>query len=243
MSNLSTRSVPTQADTHNILTYLWLDNYREIQDHTAPNICLGASKFMALKLLGFVRMETHLNDFFGSPWAKDNASEYPRMRLINAWGGDLTQFNSLFNGEVLPQVINNPAAVVRTEGEAVELEYRYFMRSPSDADQLLQQGVPLVVGVSFGAVSGHQKHHILMARNTDGNIWAIDPWPDSPGVVNLSDPREFKTPWSSFSKPFTLELASADEVTIPCKSCIMGFYRPPGQGMAGDYRYKLELAL
>ena len=219
-----------------------MDINREIQGVTAPFICIGASKFMALKLLGFVRMESCLNDFFHSRWAIENKREYPPELLCNAWGWDLTKYNALFNRKVLPVAINNHDAGVMTEGEAGDLEYHYFLRHPGDADQLLGQNVPLVVGVTATRFEGDQNHHIVVVRNADGNIWAIDPWPGPNGVVNLSDPGKFRTPFTSFLNKFTVKL-SIGVVKIPCSSCLMGFYRPPGEGMADDYRYKLKLAL
>ena len=50
------------------------------------------SKFLALKLLGFVDPTKKLNDFLHSPWAL----RHKRLPLKSYWGGSMTEFNAAF---------------------------------------------------------------------------------------------------------------------------------------------------
>jgi hypothetical protein len=188
---------------------------REIQQVHCWNMCLAASKFCALKLLGFISPDKHLNDFINSPWARAHSS----LPLRNAWGWTMTEFNDVFNREVLPAALNEQsAAVMNTDGGHVDARYDFFHHQTAFADHLLLGGTPLVVGVGLGGPA--QEHHIVVVKAASGGIWAIDPWPGPHNSAIKQLPNNF-----SFSRGHVIALTSDPAVHIPCNTQVIGYYR------------------
>lgn len=190
---------------------LW--RLRETQGKTAPNMCLAASKFVALKLIGFIQESKHLNDFLRSDWAKENAS----LSLKNAWGWTVTQYNPVFNEKVLRAAVSDPRAGVKSPNVSVsDIELTYFTYQTERADRLLAAHVPLVVGVGIYGSSG-RGHFVTVFSDSKKQIWVIDPWGDlQSAVFNL--PADF-----SFGKPRSLPTELQDR--IPCNPPWFGYFR------------------
>src|SRR6266851_2443347 len=87
-----------------------LQTIREVQGQTGPNMCLASSKFLTLKLLGYVRADATLNDFLKSDWAK----QHSYLPLQSAWGGGMATYGAIFNSTVLPAAINDASAGVKS---------------------------------------------------------------------------------------------------------------------------------
>jgi|SRR5580704_1370616 hypothetical protein len=201
-----------------LMTKSYLQSIREIQQVTGPNMCLASSKFLALKLLGFVRAHATLNDFLRSPWAK----RHHDLPLQGCWGGSITEHNAMFNATVLPAAINDATANVKTSGgPRVKFHqgFTYWYGNPAKADTMLTQLTPLVVGVSIHGGTARD-HFIVIFRDHAGQAWAIDSWPGDldKAVAQLSDDFSFAT---STSVHMT---ADADVTSIPCGMPFFGYF-------------------
>jgi hypothetical protein len=193
------------------MTKDYLLSIREVQAVTGPHMCLAASKFLALKLLGFVAPHTHLNDFLHSPWAR----RFNNPNLLAAcWGGSIAKHNAMFNATVLPAVVNDANAGVKaTRGQHVRFHrgLTYFYDGAHQADMMLLQRTPLIVAVSiFGGTS--QDHWLVVFKDVEGQTWAVDSLPrGNEGVCRLDD--DF-----TFTKPVTVPFLSweLDDTRIPC---------------------------
>lgn len=192
-----------------------LREMREIQQVTAPNMCLGASKFLALKIMGLVNSAKHLNDFLMSPWAAEHSS----LNLANCWGWDLGRYADAFNRQVLPAVLNESSGLVRANTSGtVRAKFEYFFSDTLRADGLLRGGVPLVVGVSIHG-STSRDHFIVVVRGADG-VWAVDPWPGAPSEAVKVLPPNF-----TFSEPSLIHLTADEKHTrIPCGTPFFGYF-------------------
>ncbi|MBK8337202.1 MAG: hypothetical protein IPL03_11685 [Sterolibacteriaceae bacterium] len=194
-----------------------LSAMREVQGLHGPNMCLASSKFLALKLLGFVERGKHLNDFLHSPWARKHAN----LPLKSYWGGSMVEYNDAFNKVALPAALNDPSANVRTAGPQVKLlkGFTHFS-SPGHADVMLSQRTPLVVGVSIHG--GTQRDHfIVIFGDSAGHTWAVDPWPgdDSAAVADLGSSFSFRTRTSVHMT------ADEKQTTIPCGQPFFGYFQ------------------
>lgn len=186
---------------------------RETQGKTAPNMCLGASKFVALKLIGLVQESKHLNDFLRSEWARDNKS----LNLKNAWGWSVSEYNPVFNETVLRAAVSDPRAGVKSPEVTVpDVEFDYFTRDTERADKLLAAHVPLVVGVGISGGAG-RGHFVTVFADSKDEIWVIDPWGGMQSAVQKL-PAGF-----SFGRPRTLDTELKDR--IPCSPPWFGYFR------------------
>jgi hypothetical protein len=191
-----------------------LASLREVQGQHGPGMCMASSKFLALKIIGLVDGKRHLSAFLNSDWAKKHGV----LPLVNSWGWTLDTYNEPFNRDVLPAALNEPTAGVKNPGIGeIQARYVYFRQQITFADQLLQVGAPLVVAVGVGGPG--QDHHIVVVRGTDGNIWAVDPWPGPASKAVKKLPSQF-----SFSRVHRVEMALG-ELHIPCASQLFGYYR------------------
>ena len=211
----------SEADAHTRKRLLAL---REIQGLTAPFMCLGAAKFVALKLAGLVEESKHLNDFLRSPWAARH-KDLPTTTLKNAWGWTVSKYTPLFNSTVLPAAVSDPSAGVmksdpfelfpRPGSIRSSIEFTYFTGQTSVADGLLFNRVPLVVGVGIGG-GRSREHFITMFCDARDGVWAIDPYSRVEKAV-------WKVPLKTFSTP--VKLRSELEDRIPCNPPWFGYYR------------------
>lgn len=102
-----------------------LAKLREVQGRDGPGMCLAASKFTALKILGLVDPRKHLWHFLRSDWARKHRS----LPLVNAWGWTMDTYNDTFNKDVLPAAQNETSAGVSNKGAVqVAARYVYFRR-------------------------------------------------------------------------------------------------------------------
>jgi hypothetical protein len=196
----------------------YLQQIREIQGQTGPNMCLASSKFLALKLLGFVDPTKKLNDFLHSRWAL----RHKHLPLKSYWGGSMTEFNAAFNKTALLAAVNDPSAGVKAAGIGQIRFATGFttLHGTKMADTMLHQGTPLVVGVSIHGGSGRD-HFILIFRDPGARIWAVDPWPGDleNAVVELG--RDM-----TFTKKFKIHLtADATNTEIPCGVPFFGYFK------------------
>jgi len=191
-----------------------LRQMREVQGVSGPYMCLASSKFFVLKTLGLIHPHRHLWDFLRSPWAARNAS----LPLINCWGWTMTVYNEDFNSKVLPAALNEDSANVRsgTTGH-VDVRYNYFRHQAGLADNLLQRGTPLVVGV--GLSGRGQDHHIALVPTSDGGVWAVDPYPGQSREAVKKLPRNF-----TLTRTHVIDLA-LPQLNIPCGVPVFGYYR------------------
>ena len=200
------------------MTKSYLQSIREIQQVTGPNMCLASSKFLALKLLGFVRPQATLYDFLRSPWAK----RHHDLPLQGCWGGSITEHTAMFNSVVLPATINDTTAGVKASGiRHVKFHkgFTYWYGNAAKADTMMTQLTPLVVGVSIhGGTS--RDHFIVIFRDHAGHAWAIDSWPGDldDAVVQLPDDFTFT---ASTSVHMT---ADAEHTVIPCGMPFFGYF-------------------
>jgi len=178
------------------MTKSYLLSIREIQGQTGPFQCLGSSKFLALKLLGYIRPHAKLNDFLRSPWAKQHKDLSPG----DCFGGSMAKHGTVFNETVLPAAVNEPSAGVKTKPRepghvTFQTGFATWSGHAGWADAKLSHGTPLIVGVSLGGGTSRD-HFIVVFKDHDGQIWAIDPLPrgDDEGVQQLPDTFEFGTP-------------------------------------------------
>src|SRR5579872_5064046 len=192
------------------MTKSYLQSIREIQQVTGPNMCLASSKFLALKLLGFVRPHAKLNDFLRSPWAK----RHNALPLEGCWGGSITDHTAMFNSVVLPAAINEPSANVKTSGGRHVRFHRgftYWYGNAGKADTMLTQLTPLVVGVSI---------HGGTSRDHCGQAWAIDSWPCDVDEAVVQLPDDF-----SFTHSTSIHMtADAEHTVIPCGMPFFGYF-------------------
>lgn len=186
---------------------------RETQGKTAPNMCLVASKFVALKLIGVVQESKHLNDFLRSAWAKENE----KLSLKNAWGWTVNKYNPVFNDKVLHAAVSDPRAGVKSPDVTIsDIEFVYFTHDTQRADKLLAAHVPLVVGVgTYG--DSRREHFVTAFSDAKKEIWVIDPWGDLQSAVQKLPP-DF-----SFGKPRALPTDLQDR--IPCSPPWFGYFR------------------
>jgi hypothetical protein len=197
-----------------------INRMREIQQQTAPNMCLGASKFLALKLVRLVDPSKHLNDFLNSKWAKHHS----QLPVASHWGWKISEFNHDFNAITLPAAMNNPDAGVKYPGRGTVKLQRGFdiFHDSGMADRLLYQLTPLVVGVSIHG--GHSRDHfIVIFKDQTQKIWAVDPWPgfEDQAVVELTA----AIPEFSFTKPTRIKLTADEGATeIPCRLPFYGWF-------------------
>jgi hypothetical protein len=200
------------------MTKDYLLSIREVQQVTAPNMCLGASKFLALKLLGFVAPHVHLNDFLRSRWAM----RHWNLPLAACWGGSITDHNTMFNATVLPAAVNDGSAGVMTaRGGRVRFHtgFTYFYGNRGKADTMLTQLTPLIVGVSIHGGSSRD-HFIVIFQDVEGRTWAVDPWPGhrKDAVQQLDD--DF-----TFTESTSVHLTADEKATqIPCGHPFFGYF-------------------
>ena len=200
------------------MTKSYLQSIREIQQVTGPNMCLASSKFLALKLLGFVRPHAKLNDFLRSPWAKTHY----QLPLQGCWGGSITEHNAMFNDVVLPAAINESTANVKASGSRRVKFHRgftYWYGNAGKADTMLTQLTPLVVGVSIhGGTS--RDHFIVIFRDHGGQAWAIDSWPGDGDDAVIQLPEDF-----TFTHSTSVHMtADAEHTVIPCGMPFFGYF-------------------
>lgn len=195
----------------------YLLKIREIQSVTGPNMCLGSSKFLALKLLGLVDPTKTLYDFLSSSWAH----KHRRLPLANYWGSDMSVYNNDFNQIALPAAVNNPSAGVKASGIG-QIRFRTgftFDSNTGTADTMLTQRTPLVVGVSIHG-GRSRDHFIVIFKDLLARNWAIDPWPGNSddAVVELDKDM-------TFTKPTKVHLTADAKVTeIPCGAPFFGHF-------------------
>jgi hypothetical protein len=206
-----------------------LERMREIQawnatEHqpspgaTAPDYCLAAARFLVGKLVGLFPPSKHLNDFLASNQAKGvGHDKLSAAQVTNRFG----HANGLdvFNKEVLPAAI---AWAGLRDGSSVE--YVQVWHNAKRGHQLLEQGVPLVVGVSLSD-TGSRDHFITLAPNGGDEVWAVDSWGSwrNGSVVKL--PMK-----SALNVTVTVEM-NAGETHIPCGTPYIGFYSNGGTPM------------
>lgn len=196
----------------------YLKNIREIQSVTGPNMCLASSKFLALKLLGFVDAKKHLWDFLRSGWARKHSS----LPLSSYWGASMALYNGDFNKVALPAAINDPSAGVKAPGTGrIRLHKGFvYFSNRGTADTMLVQRTPLVVGVSIHG-GRERDHFIVIFKDGPGKTWAIDPWPGDPEDAVADLGTDF-----SFSKQTKLHMTADDAVTeIPCGTPFFGYFQ------------------
>jgi hypothetical protein len=200
------------------MTKSYLQSIREIQQVTGPNMCLASSKFLALKLLGFVRPHAKLFDFLRSPWAK----QHKDLPLEGCWGGSIAAHNAMFNTTVLPAAINESTANVKMSGSRrvkFHRGFNFWYGNPGKADTMLTQLTPLVVGVSIHGGS-ERDHFIVIFRDHGGQAWAIDSWPGDVDEAVVPLPDDF-----TFTKLTSVHMtADAEHTDIPCGMPFFGYF-------------------
>ena len=196
----------------------YLFKIREVQSVTGPNMCLGSSKFFALKLLGFVDPAKTLYDFLKSPWAH----RHHALDLACCWGWDMSVYNGDFNRVVLPAAVNDPSAGVKAS-DVGHIGFHTgftFFSNTKKADMMLTQRTPLVVGVSIHG-GRSRDHFIVIFKDLEGRNWAIDPWPGAydNAVVELDKDL-------TFTKSTKVHLtADATATEIPCGAPFFGYFQ------------------
>jgi len=209
-----------------------LRKMREIQDwgksldpphheptSTAPDYCLGASKFLVAKLVGLVPAERHLNDFLKSFEAGQLSSG--SSGAAKAWGDSIQKYGENFNQKALPAAIKWGGTGANPKGVSIVYE-----KTPTKADDLLGKQVPLVVGVSMKG-TGYRDHWVAVVMDKADQVWAVDPWADSEfgDVVKMAN-------WTSFLYPVRAAInARPLTAVIPCTPPIFGYYARNGEPM------------
>jgi len=196
----------------------YLQQIREIQGHTGPNMCLASCKFLALKLLGLVDPTKHLSDFLSSRWAHRNSG----LPLHGCWGGSIADHNDTFNRSVLPAAVNDPSAGVKsssTRGIRFHKGFTHFLGQHAKADRMLRQLTPLIVGVSIHGGTTRD-HFIVIFKDALDRFWAVDPWPGDPNEA-VCELDTFQT----FTRPIELHMtADAVKTRIPCGIPFFGYF-------------------
>lgn len=187
---------------------------------TAPDYCLGASRFTLGKLVGLFPRNSHLNGFLGSATGgKSLGMESSQVRM--AWGRmsppeskpDLNP-KADFADTVLPAAIR--WGKVRAS-MADEVEF-VVMANAKMGDQLLAHSTPISVGV--GLEGGKSRDHfVTLAPDRSGNIWAIDSWDSSTTAAVVQLPADFK-----LESGATVDM-NAGETRIPSAKPWIGYYR------------------
>lgn len=207
----------------------WLLTIRETQGKSAPNMCLAASKFVALKLIGLVQESKHLNDFLQSAWAKENES----LSLKNAWGWTVTTYNPVFNDKVLRAAVSDPRAGVKSPEVTVsDIEFEYFTHQTERADKLLAAHVPLVVGVGIFGGSGRE-HFVTVFSDSKKDIWVIDPWGNLQSAVHKLS--------ADFSFGKLMRISTELQDRIPCSPPWFGYFRD--SGLESKYAFPISKKL
>lgn len=200
------------------MTKSYLQSIREIQQVTGPNMCLASSKFLALKLLGFVRPLATLNDFLRSPWAKRHRD----LPLQGCWGGSIAEHTAMFNSVVLPAAINDQSAGVKASGiRRVKFHkgFTHWYGNPAKADTMMTQLTPLIVGVSIHGGT-ERDHFIVIFRDHSGQAWAIDSWPGNRDKAVAQLPENF-----TFTESTSVHMtADAEQTVIPCGMPFFGYF-------------------
>lgn len=210
-----------------------LKSMREIQNKarggpkpTSPNYCLAAAKFVAGKLVGLFKENSHLNDLIqNSSKIKD-----PRVRagdMKAAWGRLIGNNHDKFNKRVLaasltPEggVINDAWLLVDQPQFWIGVDNKYI----DLANDLLDKGVPLVVGVSLHG-GGRRDHFVCIVKHIkNGTIWLIDSWDDgaadTPGVFELDKNFKFDP-----KNRVVMEAEASTTTGIPCDPMFLGYYQ------------------
>ncbi len=101
--------------------------------------------------------------------------------ISTAWGGDLGLLGA-FNEHVLPASMKWGGGMLKSE----HVKFVHLWGNAAKGDQLLQQHIPLVVGVSLHG-TGTRDHFIAVVMDGANNVWAIDSWGNWTGgsVVQL----------------------------------------------------------
>lgn len=198
-----------------------LSHLREVEGVTGPLYCLASAKFLAGKLVGLYDSAKHLRDFFHSPWANSRRNG-SLEKIKNAWGHCDRASIEDFNSRVLKASVElddaNVKALHPATTEPVEFVYLY---NALTADHLLNQGVPVVAGVSWGDTLVRH-HFITIVSDSDGANWEVDPWQGDPGVVRLSDHFTFSRETSVNSSMSTIGVGP---IVIPSRPYLFGYYR------------------
>lgn len=210
-----------------------LKSMREIQNKarggpkpTSPNYCLGAAKFVAGKLIGLFKEKSHLNDLIQNSSKIKN----PRVRAGDmkvAWGRLIGDNYDKFNKTILAASLTPEAGVINPAWSLVDQPQ--FWRGVNNnyidtANQLLDKGVPLVVGVSLHGGT-YRDHFVCIVKNiTAGSVWLIDSWDDSanetPGAFELDKSFKFDQ-----KKRVVIEAEASETTGIPCDPMFLGYYR------------------
>ena len=205
----------------------YLQRIREQQGNPG---CFASTRFLVLKLLGFVDPTKRLEDHFNSPWARKS---HPNLsHPLRAYWGDPHRglaLNNDFNKYVLPAVINDPSAGVRAKGASGQVTlhkgFQYFHGQTAKADTMLRQLTPLIVGVSIHGTASRD-HWIVVCPDPGGSrrTWAINSWGGDAisAVVQLDDdvtltaPFKVRLPASGLSEGMPLTV-------IPCGVPMWGY--------------------
>ncbi len=190
-----------------------LNDMREVEGVTGPFMCLASAKFMAGKLAGLFDGAKHLYDFTHSPWSRNNGE----ISAINAaWGHCDKAAITDFNDRVLKASVEENDGKVRATNQPTThpVEFVYFT-DVGTADRLLKRRVPIVAGATFSG--GRRDHFVTMVADSDGAVWAVDPWDGSPGVVKAEEGMTFTS---------KIEVSSSiGHITVPCANPFFGIYR------------------
>jgi hypothetical protein len=174
---------------------------------------LGSAKFLLGKLTGLYGEKKHLKDLVNSKWGKGQGDT---KKLYAAWG--LFRGAGDFNDRVLPASLEPDAGVKADTLPTTEAVEFVTLNGVGVADGLLNQAVPLVVGVDLPG--GYARDHfIVVLKDTAGSAWAVDSWDSSNAASVAKLPAGF-----TFAKGATVEM-NAGTTTIPCKPAWFGHYR------------------
>lgn len=190
---------------------------------TAPDLCLAASKFVAGKLAGFYKVTSHLNDLVLNRARAPGKDRMAPSQTNHAWG-HITG-NESFNKTALAASLTKEAGIANPDwviADAPMFRHGIGNKHVAEADQLLNQGAPLVVGVSLHG-KGERDHFVCVVKSMrDGSAWLVDSWEDrdvtTPGIYRLSD--KF-----SFAQPMDLVTDGSATTRLPCHTMYLGYYQ------------------
>jgi hypothetical protein len=202
------------ADVKQKLTQL-----REVEGVTGPLYCLASAKFFAGKVVGLFDTAKHLSDFIHSAWARRNGNI---VQIKAAWGHCDHASVQDFNNRVLKASAQLADGNVKPLHPPTEesVEFTYF-RNMHTADHLLNQGVPVVVGVAWSE-DLVRTHFITIVSDSNGKFWEVDPWEGEPGVVALPDNFSFTNETRVHS---AMSSAGVGPIIIPSRPYLFGYYR------------------
>jgi hypothetical protein len=195
-----------------------LEQMREVEGKHGPLCCFASAKFALCKLIGLFAASDHLNTFLSSPEGRTLSSRMGGEHMhVAAWGdktGHEERKRLAFNQKVVPVAKKWGHGPAVAQLRSAPLAFVHVWHDPVGANQLLHDGVPLMVCIK----TPWTKHLVVMVMDGNKTIWLVDPWNESTyaSVVSLGA--------GAFFSKATAATINAGEATIPAAPMFHAYF-------------------